>query len=225
MKNSIFFNSYYIIRKRLIDSIKNNSHFLTGKVLDFGCGNKPYEKLINSKEYVGVDILNSGHDNSEKKADVYYDGKTLPFGDEEFDSIISSEVFEHVFNLDEVLKELNRVLKTNGNILITIPFVWELHEKPFDFARYTTYGIENILEKNNFKVIKSVRTTNYIETITQLKAVYISKIIFGSNGKINGIKNLVFIFPIILSGSILSKLLPKNFDLYHNNVLIAKKNN
>jgi SAM-dependent methyltransferase len=225
MKNSIFFNSFYIIRKRLIDSIKNNSHYLSGKVLDFGCGNKPYEKLINSSEYIGIDILDSGHDNSEKKADFFYDGKSLPFPNQEFDSIISSEVFEHVFNLDIILKELNRVLKKNGHILITIPFVWELHEKPFDYARYTIYGIESLLKENNFEVIKSERTTNYVETITQLKAVYLSKIFYTRNGKLNGILNLIFIFPIMLFGIIISKILPKNNDLYHNNIIVAKKTN
>jgi SAM-dependent methyltransferase len=225
MIKSILFDSSHIIKSSLLKSIKKNSGELKGKLLDFGCGNKPYEKLFKVDEYIGLDILESGHENSNKKADVFYDGKIIPFENNNFDSIFCSEVFEHVFNLEEVIKELNRVLKKNGNILLTMPFVWELHEKPFDFARYTVFGIKSILENNGFEILKIEQTTTYIETLAQLKANYLAKLLYSKNGKINGIINLIFIFPLILSGKILSLLLPNNKDLYLNNVVLARKIN
>jgi SAM-dependent methyltransferase len=225
MIKSILFDSSHIIKSSLLKSIKKNSGELKGKLLDFGCGKKPYEKLFKVDEYIGLDILESGHENSNKKADVFYDGKIIPFENNNFDSIFCSEVFEHVFNLEEVIKELNRVLKINGKILLTMPFVWELHEKPYDFARYTVFGIKSLLEKNGFEILIIEQTTTYIETLAQLKANYLAKLLFTKNGKINGIINLIFIFPLVLSGKILSLLLPNNKDLYLNNVVLARKIN
>ena len=67
-----------------------------------------------------------------KHADRSYDGKTFPFSDGEFDAVLTSEVLEHVFNPDEFLSEINRVLRDDGVLLLTVPFVWDEHEQPFD---------------------------------------------------------------------------------------------
>lgn len=112
---AFFFNSRYIVRKNLYFHIKELAKCAEGDILDFGCGSKPYKELFSHcKSYVGCDIETSGHDHAKEKIDYYYDGKTLPFADGTFDWIFSSEVFEHVFNLDEILDELNRVLVHGG---------------------------------------------------------------------------------------------------------------
>src|SRR6476646_7017983 len=118
----------FLIRNRLPRNIKVLAPRLTGKMMDFGCGQKPYRSLFSVDDYVGVDFENPGHPHLNESIDVFYDGKTLPFLDGQFDSIFSSEVFEHVFNIDDILKELNRVLKINGLILITCPFAFCEHE-------------------------------------------------------------------------------------------------
>jgi SAM-dependent methyltransferase len=152
---SIIVNPFYIIRNGLYKAISKQAINLTGEILDFGCGKKPYEHLfVNAETYIGVDIKISGHDHKNSKVDKFYDGKILPFPDNSFDSVVSFEVFEHIFNIDEVLLEIRRVLKPNGQLLITIPFAWDEHEAPFDYARYTSFGIKNILEKNLFEISK-----------------------------------------------------------------------
>ena len=143
----IFTNPLYIIRKRLFQSIVSNKMYLKGKMLDFGCGKRPYEKYISVEEYIGLDIESSGHNHEEEKIDVYYNGRNIPFNDNSFDSVFSTEVFEHVFNLNVVTSEIYRVLKPSGHLLISIPFVWDEHEAPYDFARYTSFGIKSILEE------------------------------------------------------------------------------
>ena len=87
----------------------------------------------------------------------YYDGKVISFNDEFFDNAFSSEVFEHIFNIDEVLCEIHRVIKNNGKLCITCPFVWDEHVQPYDFARYTSYGIRHLLNKNGFELINFIR--------------------------------------------------------------------
>jgi len=215
-------NPFYIIRKGLFTGIRNNSKHINGKLLDFGCGNKPYESLFNVTEYVGLDIGESGFPD-EKSAEVFYDGQKIPFGDNTFDSVLASEVFEHVFNPDQVLLELNRVLKKDGKILITVPFAWFEHEIPYDYARYSSFGLRHLLEKNGFKVIKTEKTTNYLETVIQLFIAYIFNIVFPKNIYIQYILHLLITSPLQIILLSLSKLFPSSSKLYCNLVIVAKK--
>jgi len=220
----IFTNPSYFIRKGLYDTILLNKKYMKGLLLDFGCGNKPYKELFEVNEYIGVDMVESGHNHKNENIDVYYDGKILPFQDNHFDSIFSSEVFEHIFNLDEILKELYRVLKTDGYILITIPFVWNEHEVPYDCSRYTSFGINHILEKSGFEIISQHKTTNFVETIFQMWNIYISESFLPS--RISFKKAILILFliaPFTILGLILSKILPKNNSFYNNIVILAKK--
>lgn len=218
----LIINPFYIIRKGLFTGIRNNSKHINGKLLDFGCGNKPYESLFNVTEYVGLDIVESGYPD-EKSAEVFYDGKKIPFNDNTFDSVLASEVFEHIFNPDEALLELNRVLKKGGNILITVPFVWFEHEIPYDFARYTSFGIEHLLRKNGFQIVKTEKTTNYLESLIQLFIAYIFNIVFPKNIYIQYLLHLLITFPLSILLLFLSKLFPSSDKLYCNIVIVAKK--
>jgi len=120
----------YLIRKRLLQAISGLSHQLNGRMMDFGCGSKPYKSLFSVSEYIGVDFENPGHPHLNESIDVFYDGITLPFSDYYFDGVFASEVFEHIFNLPDILNELNRVTKTGGLLLITCPFAFCEHEVP-----------------------------------------------------------------------------------------------
>ncbi len=218
----LFFNPFYTIRKGLYNGIKENAPFLTGQLLDFGCGNKPYKHLFNVQNYTGLDIEISGHDHKNELIDVFYDGNKIPFDDNNFDSIFSSEVFEHVPNIDTILRELNRVCKTNGHLLVTIPFIWEEHEIPFDFVRYTSYGIENKLKENGFEILRLQKTTNYINTVFQLWNAFVHQNIL--KHKISRIfLNPILITPTLIIGILLSKILPKSDTFFHNTVVLAKK--
>jgi SAM-dependent methyltransferase len=217
----IFTNPYYFIRKGLFRSISRNDKHVKGKLLDFGCGHKPYRAVFKVDEYIGLDIEVSGHDHKNEHIDVYYDGKRIPFQDDFFDSVFSSEVFEHLFNIKEILLEINRVLKPGGHLLITVPFVWEEHEIPYDFARYSSYGIEFLLKESGFEIVTIEKTTNYIETIFQIICAYIHDVLFPKRFKT--VLNPFFIAPLNIIGSILSKILPDNKKFYHNNVVVAKK--
>jgi len=179
--------------------------------------------MFDVTEYIGLDIEKSGHGHKDEDIDVYYDGKNIPFEDAHFDSIFSSEVFEHVFNLEEVIPELHRVLKPEGYLLCTTPFVWDEHEAPYDFARYTSFGMKYLLEKNGFEIILCQKTTHYVETIFQMICVYINKVVFPKNSVSKVLLTPIFITPFTIIGIILSRLLPDNGGFYHNNVIVAKK--
>ncbi|RKY62413.1 MAG: hypothetical protein DRP96_00320 [Candidatus Neomarinimicrobiota bacterium] len=221
---SILINPYYFIKKNLIAGLRRNSDYVHGIALDFGCGNRGYKDLFATKVNVGLDIKKSGHNHSSENIDIYYDGKRIPFRNESFDSIISIEVFEHVFNLEHILDELNRVLKPGGNILISTPFIWEEHEQPFDFARYTGFGMQHLLETHGFSVINIQKSCGFIETIFQIWNSYVYKKLFCRSKLLQLISIPLLVFPSNLIGTLLAFILPKSKDLYLNLIVVAKKN-
>ena len=153
-----------------------------------------------------------------------YDGKVLPFKDCSFDNVFSSEVIEHIDNLDEILDEINRVLKPNGKFMLTTPFVWNENEVPFDYARYNSYGLEKILNRHGFSVIEKRKSLNFIEILYQMKAEYYRGI-FDRFHSIHADRfvRLTFIPVATLKGLILGRLLPKDDSLYGNNIIICEK--
>ena len=217
-------NPVYILRNGLCSSIKKIAPIIDGNVLDFGCGSKPYESLFtNVNSYIGVDIEVSGHNHSESKVDYFYDGKTLPFEDNQFDAVVSFEVFEHIFNISQILSELKRVLKPSGNLLISIPFSWNEHEAPYDFARYTSFGIKQILHENGFDVIELKKTTTYFLAIGQMFIAYLVQHIQPKNKWLGLLFQIGIIFPINLFTQTINFVLPKKFEYFCNIVVLARK--
>lgn len=211
----LFTDPNYFSRKDLYTAIQDNSEFIFGKVLDFGCGTQPYKKLFRADEYIGVEIdIPGGH---KEKDIVYYNGKNIPFEDKTFDSMISSEVFEHVVNIEEIMRELNRVLKIGGNALITVPFVYPRHCWPNDYRRYTYEGLKNLLLSNGFEILKCESNAGYIESISELINNYVSVNVS------NQILKKLLIAHFNIWGAILSKILPKSDYIYLDNVVVARK--
>lgn len=214
----------YIIRRGLFRSISKLAPTIEGDILDFGCGSKPYESLfVNSKSYTGVDIEASGHNHKDSKVDYFYDGKTLPFPDQSFDAVVCFEVFEHVFNIDEMLAEVSRVLKPNGKLLMSIPFAWDEHEAPYDFARYTSYGIKHLVNKSGFEVVSLEKTTTYVLAVFQMFAAYLFQHALPKGRILGRLSQLALIFPLNLSAVLLNIVLPKRYEYFCNNVVLARK--
>lgn len=220
----IIINPFFFSRKGLHKEISSLISQLNGKILDIGCGQKPYQNLCHTTEYVGLEI-DSLENRKNKRADFYYDGKAMPFEDGFFDSIISNQVFEHVFNPDEFLREVNRVAKIKGKLLLTVPFVWDEHEQPYDYARYSSFGLKHLLEKNGFEIIQHKKTAADITVIFQLLSAYVYKVTLSKNSCFNLFIMLILIAPINIIGLLLSLILPDNDDLYLDNVILAQKIN
>ena len=216
-------NPFYIARKRLLIDLTPFFKKMTGRVLDFGCGAMPYRNSFTCKEYIGTDVYVSGHDHSNDKIDVYYDGKTLPFPDNSFDQLFTSQVFEHIENLDDILKELHRVLKPQGLILISVPFCWDEHEVPYDFARYTSYGILSKLKKAGYEIESLKKSGNFIESIAQLWGIYVFSFVSEKKAAVQILTTFFVIAPVTLLGLLLAKLLPNKDSFYLNNIVLARK--
>lgn len=221
---SIIMNPVYIIRRGLFKSISEVAPLIEGSILDFGCGSKPYESLFtNAQSYLGIDIEVSGHNHRHSKIDFFYDGKSLPFPDEYFDAVVAFEVFEHVFNIEEVLAEIQRVLKPQGQLFISIPFAWGEHEIPYDFARYTSYGIQHIFLKNGYTIVSLKKTTTYILAIGQMFISYLTQYVLPGGKVLGKLSQLTIIFPLTVAILLLDMLLPKRYDYFCNTMVLARK--
>ncbi len=195
--------------------------------MDFGCGSKPYTSVFNYDEYIGVDYETEVSNSNERlAADVFYDGKTIPFKDNEFDSAFSSEVLEHVFNPDEIIPEIYRVLKPGGHLLLTCPFFWPEHEQPYDFARYSSFAIQNLMERHGFEVVEYDKTGSFFETLAQGFIFYLYCFIPHKPKFLEAIFFTIFITPFLLLTLIFAAILPKRVkrsDYYLSNVIVVKK--
>lgn len=218
-----FINHNFLIRTSLNKSIKKNANRLSGELLDFGCGSKPYKELfLNVKNYIGVDLKIEGREGNHKFIDKFYDGKVIPFEDNSFDSLLCTEVLEHVFNIEELLKEFNRVLKKDGVALITTPFMWEEHEMPYDFGRYTTPALEYLYKKHGFVIVENFKTGNSVKVIFQFILNYF-KSILPKHKILRQILLIPFIVIINFLGILFGTIMPLDQTTYFNNVFIIKK--
>lgn len=213
----------YIVRRGLYQNIKQFAPLISGDVLDFGCGSKPYENLFeNAKSYVGCDLKVSGHSHSDSRVDQFYDGRTLPFADGCYDAVVSFETFEHIFNLPDILREIHRVTKANGYLLMTIPFAWDEHEIPFDFARYTSFGITHLLGKAGFEVLHVKKTTTYVLAVFQMLIAYLHQHVLPRN-KLAYAFQVLLLFPLNLFALASDAVLPKKYQYFCNTLVLARK--
>jgi SAM-dependent methyltransferase len=137
-------------------------------ILDVGCGNRPYQRFFAHCEYVGIDVETSGRKTADKEADRFYDGENIPFPDGHFHIILCTQVFEHCRNPDKLMRDIHRVLKPEGRLFFSVPFLWGEHEVPYDFRRYTSFGSKKFLEENGFRIHKQVKADEGVDAIRTL---------------------------------------------------------
>jgi SAM-dependent methyltransferase len=137
------------------------------RVLDAGAGQAPYRHLFAHCDYKTQDWPSSPHEDA-TGADVIADLRDLPLEDDSFDAAVCTEVLEHVETPGEAVAELARILRPGGRLLVTVPFVGELHEEPHDHFRYTSHGIRGLLDRGGFVVDEVRPLTGYFRTIAHL---------------------------------------------------------
>ncbi len=118
-----------------------------GRLLDVGCGEKPYEDIFLPyvTEYVGIEheasFTETAASHSHRRPDYLYDGKRLPFEDRSFDTVLNVQVLEHTPHPAALMAEMARVLKDDGILILSAPFQFRLHEQPNDYFRYSPHGL------------------------------------------------------------------------------------
>ena len=140
--------------RRLLSQAAPHCH---GRLLDVGCGGKPYKKIFTPyvQEYVGIEYGASfrlTNDFSETSADYFYDGGDLPFENASFDSVVSFSTLEHTPDPFHLFREMARVLRPGGTMVQHVPFSFRLHEEPHDYYRFSKHALRDLCEKNSLEV-------------------------------------------------------------------------
>ena len=130
--------------------VKHSLKYIFGKTLDLGAGSSKYRNIIEKRtsEYVTFDMI------KKEGIDVVGDILNLSFKDESFDTVISTQVLEHVEKPWIMVKEIQRILRKDGICILTAPFLVPYHADPCDYFRYTKKGIESLFKNENFEIIE-----------------------------------------------------------------------
>jgi SAM-dependent methyltransferase len=191
--------------------------------LDVGCGERPYSKLFWAADYIGLDVQTSGRPSAMKRPEVIYDGARLPVKQGSVDGVICTQVLEHVAQPEYFILELSRVLREDGWLVLSVPLFWQEHEVPYDFFRFTSYGMKALLERSGFEVTEIRKSTGAIEALAQGASVYAFE---NLRVPVRGFGRLLVLgvcAPIQLVGVLLQMLLPDRGDLYLDLVILARR--
>ena len=135
-----------------------------GRLLDVGCGDKPYLEIFRPhvSSYLGIEHATSfgltspaGSDRA-ARPDLVYSGARLPFRDGSFDTVLSVQVLEHTPRPGALMAEMSRVLAPDGVLILTAPFQFRLHEQPHDYFRYSPHGLRQLCADVGLEVFETV---------------------------------------------------------------------
>ena len=148
------FDPHFLGRYHFNRCLREVAGVTRGVVLDIGCGRKPFRGFLAASRYIGIDQVgfHGGLPETTPDADVFGDGTALPFRDASVDSVVAFQVLEHTPEPGRVLEEACRVLRAGGAVIVTVPQSYPMHGVPYDFYRYTAYGLRHILERAGFTV-------------------------------------------------------------------------
>jgi SAM-dependent methyltransferase len=135
------------------------------KVLSIGSGGE-VNRLLN--QYASSNDFNviSFDFDSQRRPDILGDICVYDFKDEKFDFVIIAEVLEHLYAPHLGIENIYKVLKDNGVLILTTPFILPIHEGPYDYYRFTKYGLQYLLR--NFQDVKISERNSYFEAIDVL---------------------------------------------------------
>ena len=215
-------NPFYYARHGLFRGLEEFFPFLGGEVLDVGCGRKPYRHLVPAGKYIGLE-LDTPELRDLDAADIYYSGGVLPVATESFDAVLCSQVLEHIFTPGDFLQEIKRVLRPGGVLLLTTPFAWDEHSQPYDYGRYSSFGLSHLLTEAGFEIVAQRKTCADGRTLIQLTTGYIYKVLRSRHRILNLAGQLLVIAPVNVLGGLFALLLPSNPDFFLDNIILVRK--
>ncbi|HZS87069.1 MAG TPA: methyltransferase domain-containing protein [Chloroflexota bacterium] len=164
-----------LMRRSILRFVQDAARCLPpgSRVLDVGAAEAPYRELFAHCEYVTADLAATEyHDFSAHPPDIVCDITAIPLPDASQDAILCTEVLEHVPEPDVALSEFRRLLVPGGHLFVTTPFVWFLHEQPYDFYRYTPFSLERLLVDAGFQDVSILPRERDITTLVMLLERY-----------------------------------------------------
>jgi SAM-dependent methyltransferase len=219
---SVLTNPFHMARRELHAGIAAIAPRFEGRLLDVGCGTCPYRDLFRDvTQYTGLE-LDTPAARALGHADAFYGGTRLPFPDASCDVVLCSQVLEHVFDPAAFLAELRRVLADSGTLVLTVPLVWDEHEQPLDYGRYTSFGLAHLLGQAGFRILEHRKLAAGAVALIQLANALVHKRLGRLVGRRTAaIAGSLVYAPLNTLGELLLLRRPHDPDLYLDNLVVA----
>ena len=141
----------YITMVYMRTALDQAKDFAKGVMVDIGCGLRPYEPIFADRVniYIGLDwpqYMQSA------LPDVLGNALHIPLASQSADTVLATELMEHLPSSDQFLEEIARVLRVDGVLILSVPFLEPLHEEPRDYFRYTPFSLRLLLKQHGFSI-------------------------------------------------------------------------
>lgn len=168
----------YINRRSILRALQESLPSMHGHVVDIGAGYAPYRSFFKQNSaidsYRTADLKGGLYEHS-APPDIYWDGNTLPVDNGSVNTIILTEVLEHCEEPDKTLAECYRILAPGGQLFLTAPFLWPLHDVPYDAYRYTPWTLTRLLDQVGFKNARIRALGGYEAALGQMLGLFIRR--------------------------------------------------
>jgi len=148
----------YLNWRWLKKSMQKSLKYLQGSCVDIGSGNSPYKNMVLSvvNKYIAIDKseINKHMFKYSKEEFLNGDVKNLPLEDSSIDCVIFTQVLEHIDEPFKALDEIKRVLKKDGILILSVPFIYQAHAVPYDYFRFSEYGLKKIMNDYEFEILE-----------------------------------------------------------------------
>ncbi len=199
-------------------------------VLDIGCSDQRIKRFLGAEvEYIGLDYYSTATEWYHTQPTIYGDAHALPFGERQFESVFLLDVLEHLARPETCMQEIRRVLKDGGTLFLKVPFLYPIHDAPFDFHRWTRFGLTQLAMRNGFQVALEHHIGTPIETAALLTNIAWSKAILRWMHAKNPLLILGIFLPFAvvatnLVSTLLSRLSSADDMMPHGYLFVFRKN-
>ena len=173
--------------------------WVNGQTLDIGAGEQEIRDLLPASiTYYSLDYYQTATEWYGTIPMIFGDAHTLPFADEQFDTVLLLDVLEHLRVPPQALKEIHRVMPAGGQFILQVPFLYPLHDTPYDFRRWTTFGFQILADQHGFEIKEMIPLGHPIQTSALLKNIAYSKTMLSWVEKKSPLAILTLFLPLII---------------------------
>jgi SAM-dependent methyltransferase len=177
-------------------------------VVDVGCFDAwPRRHLPAGCRYVGIDYLETAADWYGSRPDVYGDASRLPLRERSVDVVLMFSVLEHLADPQAALAGIGRALKPDGRLVMEVPFLYPLHDRPRDFSRFTSHGFEQLAARSGLRVLDCTPIGTSPETAALLANIALARTVLDWAARWNPLALLGVLLPIaVVANNLLARL-------------------
>lgn len=137
-------------------------------ILDIGSGNSRNTRYVDDSNTVLCLDYPATNPRYQVRPDIFADARNLPIASDSLDTVFLFEVLEHVPTPERVVKEICRTLRPLGKLFMSVPFIYPIHDAPYDFQRFTIYGLRHLLQREGFELTYVAQNGNPLVVPIQL---------------------------------------------------------